>query len=196
MLSTETLAVLRLAAGVVTPLCVAAVLLAVFVDFVEFDRRTQVKAQRRSIVATGTMLAFFTGLYLIIRLQVGVITDISIVWQWLLIPCGCLLLVLGAMVNVAGRMTLGRNWANHVKIYADHTLVTGGAYRFVRHPLYASLIWMSYGSALVYANWAVALATTVIFVPFMYYRARQEEELLAREFPEYVEYRRRVRMFI
>ena len=105
------------------------------------------------------------------------------------------LIVLGCGVNIAGRLNLGRNWANQVTIYEDQRLVTGVVYRLVRHPLYASLIWMFYGASLVYANVAAALANTLVFVPFMIYRARQEEKLLLKEFKDYAAYRARVGMF-
>jgi protein-S-isoprenylcysteine O-methyltransferase Ste14 len=113
----------------------------------------------------------------------------------IMVVAGLGLVVLGCCVNIAGRLQLGRNWANQVTIYQDQRLVTSGVYRLARHPLYASLIWMFYGASIVYASWAGFLANSLIFLPFMTYRARQEEDLLAREFPDYDEYRRRVGMF-
>ena len=105
-------------------------------------------------------------------------------------------MVAGCAVNIAGRLYLGSNWANQVTLYHGQELVTEGAYRFVRHPLYASLIWMFYAASIVYVNWAAFAANTCIFVPFMYLRARQEEDLLLKEFAGYAEYRRRVGMFV
>lgn len=93
-----------------------------------------------------------------------------------------------------GRFRLGSNWANQVKIYKNQTLVTHGPYGFVRHPLYASLILMFYGGCLVYPNYLAFLANTLIFIPFMYYRAKQEEILLSKTFKEYKKYQKEVGM--
>jgi protein-S-isoprenylcysteine O-methyltransferase Ste14 len=171
-----------------------AILVSIVVNFVECGRN-QTKIRQRSIVATGTMSLFFVGFYLIIRLRWGEVAVANVPLRVALVLVGLAVIVFGCGVNIAGRLKLGSNWANQVTIYADQRLVTGGVYRLVRHPLYASLIWMFYGASLVYANAAAALANTLVFVPFMVYRARQEEKLLQREFKDYAAYRARVGMF-
>jgi protein-S-isoprenylcysteine O-methyltransferase Ste14 len=74
-------------------------------------------------------------------------------------------------------------------------LVTGGPYRFIRHPLYAAEILAAL--ALVLARpglWATL--TLVPFVAVQMLRARFEEGLLARIFPEYRPYALRTRRLI
>lgn len=186
---------LDLAVVVVIGLCVLAVFTAVLIDFAEYHGRPRAKTVRRSIVDTASMTAFFIGLYALIRLR---IMELHIPWpaaRITMVVAGLVVIVLGCWVNIAGRLRLGRNWANQVTIYDDQKLVTAGVYGFVRHPLYASLVWMFYGACLVYANLSAVLATTLVFVPFMYYRAGQEEALLEKEFPGYPAYRSRVGMF-
>jgi protein-S-isoprenylcysteine O-methyltransferase Ste14 len=183
-----------LAATLVVGLCVLAVIAAVIIDFAEAGQERKSKRSRRSIVATGSMSAFFIVVYLLIRFRLGALGKIPLVPHIVVILLGLLLMLLGAFMNLRGRVDLGRNWANHIKVYDDHTLVTRGAYRFVRHPLYASLVWMGVGVGLVYLNWAAVAATLFIFLPFMVYRARQEEELLAKEFKEYADYKKRTGM--
>ena len=179
----------------IVQLCVLAVLLAVLADFLLFDRRRAVKQGKRSIVRTSTMLLFFLGYYLVIRWGWGVLTIDSQTVRLALMAVGLLLLLAGAIFNILGRLKLSRNWGNNIKIYTDHTLITTGPFRLVRHPLYASLIWMSIGGALVYRNYLSLLLTFVIFVPFMTLRARQEETMLKEEFPEYLEYQSNTGMF-
>jgi protein-S-isoprenylcysteine O-methyltransferase Ste14 len=186
---------LELIAAAVIGACVVAVFAAVIINFAACGGRDGVKRERRSVVATGSMTLFFVGFYVLIGLRVGVVPVPSFGARVAMVVAGLAIVVLGCAVNIAGRFRLGRNWANHVTIYSDQQLVTSGVYAAVRHPLYASLIWMFYGASLVYASAAGALANSLVFLPFMYYRARQEEALLAREFPEYAAYRRRVGMF-
>jgi len=94
-----------------------------------------------------------------------------------------------------GRKYLGKNWGNNVVIYKNHTLVTNGVYKFVRHPLYASIIWMIYSVGVLYNNYLVIILNTIIFIPFMTYRAKQEEKELEKMFDEYKNYRKKVGMF-
>jgi protein-S-isoprenylcysteine O-methyltransferase Ste14 len=176
-------------------LCVLAIFISIVINFVECSR-TPAKTVKRSIVATGTMSLFFMLFYLLLRFRVGALDMGSFPVRIALAVAGLALMVAGCCVNIAGRLSLGRNWANQVTIYADQRLVTGGVYRLVRHPLYASLIWMFFGASLVYENMAALLANALVFLPFMTYRARQEEKLLMREFKEYAEYRARVGMFL
>lgn len=179
----------------IVQLCVLAVLLAVLADFLLFDRRRPVKQGKRSIVRTSTMLLFFLGYYLVIRWGWGVLEISSQVVRLALIVVGLMLLLLGALFNIMGRLKLSKNWGNNIKIYTDHVLITTRPFRLVRHPLYASLIWMSVGGALVYRNYLSLLLTVLIFIPFMAFRARQEEAMLKDEFPEYPAYRSNTGMF-
>ncbi|MFA6145760.1 MAG: isoprenylcysteine carboxylmethyltransferase family protein [Patescibacteria group bacterium] len=108
---------------------------------------------------------------------------------------GLLILVIGCIVNIKGRIKLGKNWSNQIKIYEDHYFISNGIYGFVRHPLYASIIWMFFGASLIYFNFFAFLSNLLIFIPFMYYRAKQEEYLLIKEFKNYQNYQIKVGMF-
>ena len=176
-------------------LSVFAVLTAVLIDFIEIHKKSQTKKEKKSIVATGTMLLFFMLFYAVIRLRLGQVPVNPPSLRMCFVLAGLALVITGAITNILGRLALGRNWANHIKIYSDHALVSGGAYKIVRHPLYASLIWMFLGASLVYLNYLAFLANAIIFVPFMYYRAKQEEDLLSKEFEEYKDYQKNVGMF-
>lgn len=181
-------------ARLIVTFCAVSVLTAVFINFQLARHSHSVRSERPSLVRTGSMLAFFGIIYLLIRFRVGVY-EISVIGFPLGIA-GLALVVLGAAVNIIGRFDLGRNWGNQVIIYQDHTLVNQGVYRWVRHPLYAGLIWMFVGASLVFQNWAALLATLVIFVPAMVHRGRLEEIALLAQFPDYAEYRQRTGMFL
>ncbi len=180
-------------ARLIVTFCTVSVLTAVFINFQLARRSHSIRSERPSLVKTGSMLAFFAVSYLLIRFRLGVYEIPAMGFPMAI--AGLALLVLGTTVNILGRFALGRNWGNQVIIYRDHSLVTGGAYRYVRHPLYASLIWMFIGASLVFQNWAALLAALFIFVPAMYYRGKLEEQALIAQFPDYAEYRDRTGMF-
>ncbi|HIH24988.1 TPA: isoprenylcysteine carboxylmethyltransferase family protein [Candidatus Woesearchaeota archaeon] len=151
--------------------------------------------ERKSVIATGTMLLFFIMLYLTLRTGTGTFAIDDIAYR-IAVTMACIVVVLaGTVVNIKGRYDLGKNWANHIKIYGGHTLITTGMYRVVRHPLYASLIWIAFAASIAYQNWLGVLLTATVFTPMMSYRARQEEELLSERFKEYKEYMKRTPRF-
>jgi protein-S-isoprenylcysteine O-methyltransferase Ste14 len=179
----------------IVALSVVAVFSSIAVDFILFESRSEVKKQKKSIVATGTMVMFFMLYILVIRSEIGRFTPVKLVILRTLQSVGAFCVAAGAVINILGRFSLKRNWSNHIKIYEDQSLVTSGVYHLVRHPLYASLMLMLLGGAVVYTNYLCAILTLVIFIPFMYYRAKQEEVFLIREFNTYEAYREKTGMF-
>lgn len=177
-------------------LCVLAVLAAVWLDFRRYGGRDNTRREQHSPVATGTMLLFFLGYYLVLRLNLGIWMPSSRTLRLWMIGLGLVMVVAGTVINLWGRVVLGRNWANQIKIYDNHTLVTSGPFRYLRHPLYSSLMLMAYGGCLLYSNWLGVLLTSAAFVPMMNYRAAQEEVLLKRAFPEYEAYCQKAGRFL
>jgi protein-S-isoprenylcysteine O-methyltransferase Ste14 len=75
-------------------------------------------------------------------------------------------------------------------------LVTIGAYRYIRHPLYASLLCLAAGAWLKQVT-LLTLALFAIAVIFLYATARVEErENLTRFGQEYADYMHQTKMFI
>ncbi|HEX2953153.1 MAG TPA: isoprenylcysteine carboxylmethyltransferase family protein [Bacillota bacterium] len=181
--------------NIIVALCIVALFTAILINFVEARARSHVKNEKRSVVETGTMTLFFLLFYFLLCLRIGVISIMSMKVKCILTVFGLLLVVFGCCFNIIGRFNLGANWANQVLIYDDHKLIDKGVYRIVRHPLYASLIMMFFGASLIYRNSAAFLANLFIFIPFMTYRAKQEEEALRKEFPEYQDYQKKTGMF-
>lgn len=184
-----------LLSNIIVIFCTFAVFVAVLIDFVEFQKRSIVKKEKKSIVETGTMFLFFFLFYALIRFKIGQFDFHFIPPRILLLVIGALILLVGCFVNIKGRLNLGKNWSNQIKIYKDHSFVSSGVYSLVRHPLYASIIWMFFGASLIYVNYLAFLSNLVVFIPFMYYRAKQEENLLMKEFEDYKNYQIKVGMF-
>jgi protein-S-isoprenylcysteine O-methyltransferase Ste14 len=171
------------------------VFVAVIVDFKRYNHREDTVKSQRSIVATSTMVGFYVILYVLLRFKIGTVnTGTNDLFR---IAVGTILIVIGAVVNILGRIQLGQNWANHVKIYEDHAFVNYGVYQYVRHPLYASIILMLLAACLALENLLGLLLTIGIFIPMMNFRAKQEEVLLIKTFEdEYQRYTKETGRFI
>lgn len=185
-----------LGARLLVPVCAAVVLAAVAFNFMKARAAGPVDRVTRSPVATGTMLLFMLAAWALVRFRIGVVAIPSGLVAALAAFAGAIAVVAGAVVNVVGRRDLGDNWADQVTVYRAQTLVTSGVFRIVRHPLYASLIWMFCGAAMAYHNWAALAATLGVFVPAMHFRAAQEERVLEERFPDYRAYCATVPRFI
>ncbi len=108
---------------------------------------------------------------------------------------GTVVCATGIAVAIWARVHLGRNWSAEPAIKEGHILVTSGPYRFVRHPIYASLLLAACGSALVGGSiWIVVLIT---LAGILMYRMIKEERILFAEFKqEYFAYKRRTCLLI
>jgi protein-S-isoprenylcysteine O-methyltransferase Ste14 len=181
-------------ADIIVGICLLLLFISISINFAIASEKTSVKKEKKSIVETGTMTLFAVVFYIIIRFSIGSISISNVILTNVLMIFGTLLFSFGCFVNIAGRFNLGKNWANQVTIYKKQTFISFGMYRFVRHPLYASIILMFYAACLIHPNYIAFLATTFIFIPFMYYRAKQEEVLLTKTFKDYSIYQKKVGM--
>ncbi len=105
--------------------------------------------------------------------------------------CGAgLLLALGA------RWTLGANWSGEVAIKERHELIQQGPYRLVRHPIYAGVLLMVLGTAIVLDELRGFLAIA-FFLGSVALRIHAEEIVLTQQFPqEFPQYKKRTRLLI
>ena len=78
---------------------------------------------------------------------------------------------------------LGKNLTDTVVTRRDHTLVTNGPYRWVRHPFYVSGGLFAVGTSIVAANWFL-FVSSVLFICLIVIRTRIEEEKLLTRFGE------------
>ena len=79
---------------------------------------------------------------------------------------------------------LKSNWSPSLEIYAGHTLITNGIYRYIRHPMYASQwVWVIAQICLLH-NWLAGPINLLIFIPFYLLRVRAEEKMMLATFGE------------
>jgi protein-S-isoprenylcysteine O-methyltransferase Ste14 len=103
---------------------------------------------------------------------------------------GALILAAGFAFAVWARLHLGRDWSGTVRLKEDHSLVTSGPYRFVRHPIYTGILLGFIGTALSIGEWRGILAILIILFGILV-RCRAEEQAMREVFPDYDDYRRK-----
>ena len=161
-------------------------------NFIDAKKQKNTKKKEvKSVVETASMTSFFIVIWLVISFRIGTFNYNNLFFNIVFI----IVYIIGVIFNLLGRYYLGHNWGNNVVIYNDHTLVKNGVYKIVRHPLYASIIWMIYSVGVLCQNYLVIILNTIVFIPFMYYRAKQEEKELMLVFNEYSDYVKNTGMF-
>ncbi|MGH9557190.1 MAG: isoprenylcysteine carboxylmethyltransferase family protein [Terriglobales bacterium] len=94
-------------------------------------------------------------------------------------------------------LTLDRNFSGELRIRRDHTLVTTGPYRYVRHPMYSTFLLLFAGFLLLTANGFIGGAGLVMVGLVMAVRTSREEQMLLEAFGErYREYMARTGRFL
>ncbi len=108
-------------------------------------------------------------------------------------------LALCAIGIALGITTLLFNKIGNFSIYPepkpDAVLITNGPYRFVRHPMYTSLIIMMVGIAM-YNGHEINIVGVILVMVSVFLKARVEEKLLLTHFPSYAEYQQHTQKFI
>jgi protein-S-isoprenylcysteine O-methyltransferase Ste14 len=79
---------------------------------------------------------------------------------------------------------LGRNWSPSLQLHEGHELVTGGVYRWIRHPMYASQWVWGVAQALLLRNWISGWSGLVLFAPLYLSRVPREEQMMLEQFGE------------
>jgi protein-S-isoprenylcysteine O-methyltransferase Ste14 len=75
--------------------------------------------------------------------------------------------------------TLGKNLTDTVATRREHTLVTTGPYRHIRHPFYSAVALAVVANSIIAGNWFLLLTGSLVFTLLAFRCAREEENLVS-----------------
>ncbi|HWB34079.1 MAG TPA: isoprenylcysteine carboxylmethyltransferase family protein [Candidatus Paceibacterota bacterium] len=82
--------------------------------------------------------------------------------------------------------------AANIAVASDQKVISSGPYAYVRHPMYAGALWLFVGMPLALGSWWT-IALIVVVIPVLMWRLLDEEKVLRRDLPGYIEYAQKVR---
>ena len=87
---------------------------------------------------------------------------------------------------------LATNFSPSLFIRKNHTLVSTGIYRKIRHPMYLSFLMWAIGQSLLIANWVAGPLGLLAFLLIYLFRVEREEQQLLNQFgAEYAQYQKK-----
>ncbi len=111
--------------------------------------------------------------------------------RWLGVGVGAV----GGSLFIWTMHTLGKNLTDTVVTRKEHELVTGGPYRFVRHPFYGAAILAVLALSIVAANWFILLTGSLGWLVLVFRTNKEEANLIARFGDDYRGYMERTGRF-
>ena len=108
---------------------------------------------------------------------------------------GAVVAAAGALLAIAGVLGLGRNLTPLPRPAKDAVLISTGAYRLVRHPIYSGIVFIAVGWGL-WLHSTPKIVYAFLLLIFFDIKSRREERWLEEKFSDYAEYRKRVRRLV
>ena len=117
--------------------------------------------------------------------------------SWVLLIVSIVLVILGVrLLRQIGEQEADRNDASLYAFEKTSKLITVGLYRYIRHPLYSSLLFLGWGMFFKSPSWLDA-GLAILCTFFLTATARVEEDENVKYFgDEYAEYLKGTKMFI
>ena len=105
---------------------------------------------------------------------------------------GFLIIIIAFIILLVAIKDLGRNLSPFPRPINNSNLVTKGIYRFIRHPMYYSLIFISFGVFIIKLSiYYLFLSTSLGLI--IKFKISLEEQYLANKFKNYLLYKNEVK---
>ncbi|MFQ5815184.1 MAG: methyltransferase family protein [Candidatus Hydrothermarchaeaceae archaeon] len=97
-------------------------------------------------------------------------------------------MLIGVLIRIRARQTLGRYFSYGLRTLGKHKLVKYDIYKYIRHPAYLGSFLFSFGIPLLFSS-LYGFLIMLLLVPFFLYRIKIEENVLIEKFGnKYCEY--------
>lgn len=138
----------------------------------------------RSVSGAGFVIAVLAAAALIFRQSILAVGFGAVLVQ-----------VLAVLLMLWARVTFGRRSFHAIADPTEGGLVTSGPYHYIRHPIYAALIYFIWAGILCHFALMNALLGLIATIG-LFIRMAAEEQLVTERYPSYVGYASRTKRII
>ena len=127
-----------------------------------------------------------------------ILVILYLVWQRSLLADGffpMLVQVLAVLLMVWARITFGRRSFHAAANPTEGGIVTSGPYRFIRHPIYAAILYFILPGVFTHLS-IINIVLAIIALAAVIVRIRAEESFLVVQYPEYIAYAERTKRIV
>jgi protein-S-isoprenylcysteine O-methyltransferase Ste14 len=103
---------------------------------------------------------------------------LSVILGW----TGALIFVLAIFILWKSHVDLGLNFSPKLQLRKEHSLVTNGIFKKIRHPMYAAHFLWSIAQVLLLQNWIAGWGFLATLLPLYRVRVKEEERMMLDEF--------------
>lgn len=148
------------------------------------SRREKIVWSARGPRETTLLLISLTGLGILplVYIATAIPHFAAYTFRPILAWLGLLFAIAAICIFQLTHQALGRNWSISLDVREGHQLVTGGIYRWVRHPMYSAFWLWAIAQALLLPNWVTGLAGLVGFGTLFFGRVAREERMMLETF--------------
>ena len=105
---------------------------------------------------------------------------------------GLIIIIIASIIMLLAIKSLGSNLSPFPRPIANGKLITSGVYRFIRHPMYYSLILISLGVFMIKLSFYYLFLTTSLILVIKF-KIILEEQYLNKKFKNYLFYKDKVK---
>jgi len=103
---------------------------------------------------------------------------VSIILGW----TGAFIFILAIFILWKSHVDLGLNFSPKLQLRKEHSLVTNGVFKKIRHPMYAAHFLWSIAQVLLLQNWIAGWSFLITILPLYLTRIKEEEKMMVDEF--------------
>jgi len=160
-----------------------------------YDKKRQASGSGRAWDFTFFIFAMVAVLVLQPVLLPGLSFTTTEPWGLWIQVLGMIVIIASLALHLWSRVHLQQYYAERVEVQPEHKVIDTGPYALMRHPVITSFFGIATGLLLI--NPSVVTIAVLIYTIWDFSRAaRQEEELLSRTLPGYVEYTHRTPRYL
>ena len=147
----------------------------------EASRAREKSLGQKAIDLLNVLALLTTAVYLVAP---GVLAWAALPFPEWLRWAGVGLAIAGFALLQCAHAALSRNWSDTPRLLEDQSLVTGGPYHWIRHPIYTAFLLILSAPLFLSANWLVGSLWILSTALEVRSRVRYEESLMAEQFGE------------